>query len=177
MALEPVKFRGLDHVGLSVPDIDAAGRFLEDGLGAQLIYQLHGPSDPPFAGPQFEAALNVPPGTRLTAIRMYKLGTGPGVELFQYQADGQRPAARASDYGWQHIAVYADDLDAALERLVAAGGRALSEPWLLPGMEGGGGNRVCFVQTPFGVLVELICYPSPQGYEATTPLRRWKPPA
>ncbi len=168
--------RGVDHIGLSVPDIESAGRFLEQGLGATRIYQLLTPADPPFAGPDFERDLNVPPNTRLTAIAMYQLGHGPGIELFQYEATPQLPPCRASDHGWQHIAVYADDLDAALARLIAAGARPLSEPWMLPTLESGPANRLVFLQAPFGALIEIVSYRSPQPYESTTPLRRWVPP-
>ncbi|MDY8883516.1 VOC family protein, partial [Escherichia coli] len=41
--------------------------------------------------------------------------------------------------------------------------------------EKGEGNAFCYGQTPWGSIVELICWPTPMPYEKTTNLRRWKP--
>jgi catechol 2,3-dioxygenase-like lactoylglutathione lyase family enzyme len=168
--------RGIDHVGITVDDIDAAGRFLEAGLGAELIFEALRPTDPPYQGDAFERLLNLPSGAKLHQIRMYRVGNGPGIELFYYTADDRRPAIRASDRGLQHVAVYADDLDASVERLIAAGATRLGAPWPLAGPEGGDGNRFCFVLAPFGALIEVVTYPSAQPYEQNSPIRRWKPP-
>jgi catechol 2,3-dioxygenase-like lactoylglutathione lyase family enzyme len=167
--------RGIDHVGVTVQDFEAAERFLIDGLGAEFIYEVLRLGDTPFEGPAFERALNLPPGARLDRIRMYQLGNGPGIELFHYHADDQRPPPRASDLGWQHIALYVDRLEAAVARMVAAGGAQLGEPWDLPGIEKGPGNRLCFVKAPFDALIEVLSYPAPQPYEELTDQRRWKP--
>ncbi|KQQ11971.1 glyoxalase [Methylobacterium sp. Leaf123] len=168
--------RGIDHVGLAVHDIEAATEFLRKGLGAKLIYETLKKGDAPQEGPDAERRLDLANGARITAIRMLRLGHGPGIELFQIEAPDQRAPARASDLGWQHIAVYSDDLDAALRRFEAAGGTALSRPQDMPSSEQGSGNRFCYARAPFGALVEFLTYPSPLPYEAETPLRRWTPP-
>lgn len=169
--------RGLDHVGVTVPDMEEAERFFIEALGAEFIYETLNRSMPPFDGPATERMLQGPPGLKVSRIRMYKLGAGPTLELFEYDdIDAQRPPLRGCDFGWQHIAVYVDDMDAAVGQVVAAGAEQLSPPWDLTRAESGAGNRFCFVRTPFGALIELITYPSPQPYEQTTDLRRWKPP-
>ncbi|KKC27000.1 VOC family protein [Sphingomonas sp. SRS2] len=168
--------RGIDHIGLTVVDIEAAERFLIDGLGAEFIFETINPTHPPFKGPEVEKAIGVPPGTEIDTIRMYKMGTGPGIELFHYKTDGQRPAARMCDVGWQHLALYVDDMEAAIERAVAAGAEQLGPPWDLINAESGPGNRFCFLRAPFGPMIELVSHPSPSQYESETPLRRWKPP-
>lgn len=169
--------RGIDHVGLTVPDIAEAERFLVEGLGGELLYEMLGAHQPPLGGVEVERAIGLPRGAAVTVVRMYAMGTGPGIELFQYSVEGQREASRASDLGWQHVGIYVDDLEAAIERAVAAGGELLGDPWDMIGAESGSGNRFCFVKAPFGALVELITFPSPQVYEAHTARRRWKPPA
>jgi catechol 2,3-dioxygenase-like lactoylglutathione lyase family enzyme len=168
--------RGIDHVGLTVADIAAAERFLIDGLGAEFIYETLNRDLPPFKGPEVEKAIGIPPGCEVNVIRMYKMGVGPGIELFQYTLNDQRPAARACDIGWQHVALYVDDLEGAIDRAVAAGAQRLSSPWNLTRAEGGPGNKFCLLKAPFGAIVELITYPSLQPYENGTHLRRWKPP-
>ena len=54
--------------------------------------------------------------------------------------------------GYNHIAVTADDLDAALERLAGEG----IEPEKPPYTVREGGSRLCFVRDPDGYRIELI---------------------
>ncbi len=169
--------RGIDHIGLTVADIAAAGRFLVDGLGAQFIYETLNERQPPFRGPETERAIGIPAGAEVCVIRMYRMEHGPGIELFYSAGCEQRPAVRCCDHGWQHVALYVDDLAAAIERAVKAGAELLAPPWDLTGVEGGAGNRFCMIRAPFGSVIELITCPSPPPYEDTTELRRWKPPA
>ena len=174
--MHTARARGVDHVGLTVPDLAAAHRFLIDGLGAEFLYEVLGRKDPPLQGKEMEQAVALPEGTKIFTVRMYRLGNGPGIELFEYQATTQHLAARACDFGWQHIALYVDDMENTARRAVAAGAVQLGAPWNLMGPESGAGAAFCFLRAPFGALIELVTYPSAQTYEATTSLRRWKPP-
>ncbi|MBB4858722.1 catechol 2,3-dioxygenase-like lactoylglutathione lyase family enzyme [Novosphingobium chloroacetimidivorans] len=166
--------RGINHVGVTVPDIEAATTFLIEGLGARVIYESFSPDQPPQGNPDLDRELNLAPGTQLVATRMIQVGTGPDIELFQLKADDQRPAARPSDFGLQHLAFYADDMDEAIRRFETAGGTMLSrpKPFLFP-MEQGEGNLFCYGQTPWRMMIELITVGSPMAYEHETPLRRW----
>jgi catechol 2,3-dioxygenase-like lactoylglutathione lyase family enzyme len=175
-AAQGVVIRGVDHVGLTVPDIDAAERFLIAAFDAQFLFDVHGLAAPRIDLPPSDKPIASPKGARVRAIRMYKLGTGPGIELFQFEANDQQRPAFTSDLGWQHVAFYVDDLEGALERARKAGGEVLDEPWDLRNDESGPGGRVAFVRAPFGGIIELITYPNPLRYEAKTRLRRWKPP-
>ncbi|BDH51442.1 hypothetical protein MTP02_24530 [Streptomyces albus] len=112
--------RGIDHIGLTVPDLEAATRFLADALGAEVLYDTLPAGRGPVGGPETEQRLGVPPGTRQLAIRMLALPDGPGIELFAYDPPGRSPAL-PHDLGWQHLALYVDDLDATLARAVEAG--------------------------------------------------------
>ena len=174
--MEASGIRGIDHIGLTVPDIVAAERFLIDGLGAEFIYETLNRTMPHFEGPATEQMLRGPPGPQVSVIRMYRMAYGPGIELFEYsRVDGQRPPLRGCDVGWQHIALYVDNMEVAIRRATTAGAELLNEPWDLIRAESGPGNRFCFLKAPFGALIELITYPSSQPYEAQTQLRRWKP--
>lgn len=165
--------RAVEHIGITVPDIEAATEFLAAALGAQFLYDM---LDESLSGPAVEQGLGVPAGTELTAIRMLGLGQGPNLELFEYGRVDQREPHRPSDLGIQHFCVYVDDIDAAAAQFVEAGGELLSEPNDLPGGDAGEGNRYVYARTPWGSTVELVTYPSPQAYETTTSLRRWRPP-
>jgi catechol 2,3-dioxygenase-like lactoylglutathione lyase family enzyme len=97
--------RGMDHVGFTVPDLDAASRFFADAFDAKIMYDSIKRTDQPFAGPRAEAMLGVPRDTQLLTMRMMQLDSGPGSELFEMRGSDQRPPARASDFGLQHIAL------------------------------------------------------------------------
>jgi len=167
-----VTTRGVDHLGLTVPDIDEATEFFGSAFGAQPLYDT---LDGPAAGALLEQSLGIPEGSTVQRVRMLRLANGPSLELFEYGDVEQRAPLRACDFGIQHFALYVDDLDAALAAVVAAGARPLAPPEALPGMEAGPGNRWMYAELPWGGLIELVSAPSPQAYEATTPLRRWRP--
>lgn len=169
------KIRGIDHIGITVPDIDAATKFLVEALGAEMIYESYAKSNPPQEGADVERALNVPEGTQMVAVRMLKIEHGPGIELFEFHARVQREAVRPSDYGLQHLCVYADDIDASVARFEKAGGLMFKGPGdLIFPKEIGPGNRWCYGRAPWGAVIEFIHY-GDMPYENDTTLRRWKP--
>lgn len=167
--------RGIDHVGVTVPDIEEATRFFIEAFDAQVMYSPLPKGSPPRYGAFMEQRLGVPQRTLQHSIRFLRLPNGPGLELFEFTNTTQRDPAVPTDFGWQHVAFYVDDIHAALARVVAAGGRALTEPNLLPGVEAGPNNWFVYARTPWDSTVELISYPDPQPYETITPLRRWRP--
>ncbi|UYM24746.1 VOC family protein [Streptomyces albus] len=166
--------RGIDHIGLTVPDLEAATRFLADALGAEVLYDTLPADRGPVGGPQTEQRLGVPPGTRQLAIRMLALPDGPGIELFAYHPPG-RPPALPSDLGWQHLALYVDDLDAALTRAVEAGARPPGPAPPPPRPRGRPRQPLRLPPHPWGSTLELVTYPDPQPYEQETQQRRWRP--
>jgi catechol 2,3-dioxygenase-like lactoylglutathione lyase family enzyme len=166
--------RAIEHIGITVPDLEQATRFFTDAFGAEKIYDM---LDEPLSGPEVESGLGIPEGTAIEAIRMMRLGEGPNLELFVYSGTTQRAPVVPSDYGLQHFCLYVDDIDKAAVRLEEAGGTLLSQPNDLPGGDAGPGNRYLYARTPWGSTIELVTYPSGQVYEADTPLRRWRPRA
>jgi catechol 2,3-dioxygenase-like lactoylglutathione lyase family enzyme len=162
---------------MTVPNLEDASRFLEEALDAKPIYDDVKRDQTPMKGVQVERQLDLVPGTSLVAMRMLRVANGPGIELFEVQSPHQQPPARPSDLGLQHFAVYVDDIDAAVERFVAAGGELVAAPSPTITLEAGPGNAYSYVKTPWGTVIELITHPSPGAYEKETPLRRWTPPA
>jgi catechol 2,3-dioxygenase-like lactoylglutathione lyase family enzyme len=167
--------RAIDHVGVTVPDIEEAARFFAEALGAEPLYEMT-PSKPATDDKLRleQAQLGTRPGTRWRRALMMRLGDGPCIELFDYEDPDRRPAVTATDLGVQHFAIYVDDIDAVKDRMVAAGATALEGPSPLNGPEAGEGNQWLYVQAPWGGLIELVTYPSSQPWEQTTSLRRWK---
>jgi catechol 2,3-dioxygenase-like lactoylglutathione lyase family enzyme len=171
--------RAIDHVGITVPSIEEASAFLVAAFGAEVVFDMQpsAPSDSTAPAPDDQARLGVRPGVRWRSSRLLRLGEGASIELFEYEDAGQRTPPTVSDLGINHFAVYVDDIHAAQERVIAAGGSSLEGPLLLPGPESGDDNWWLYTVAPWGGTIELVSYPGDQGYEATTNVRRWRPPS
>ncbi|WP_443080487.1 VOC family protein [Streptomyces sp. PTD5-9] len=173
--------RGIDHIGVTVPDLETATLFLTRAFGAVVLYDTLRRHDGPRGGPDVERRLGVPAGTQQLAIRMLALPgegpavEGPGIELFEFQGPRREPPVLPCDFGWQHVALYADDLDAAVRDCVAAGATLLAGPRPLPGPEAGERNRFAYLRTPWGSTLELLTYPDPQPWERAATRHRARP--
>lgn len=175
--MTPDPVRAIEHIGITVPSIEEASAFLVAAFGAEVVYDMK--PDPDRAtggtGSDSQATLGIRPGAIWKSSQMLKLGNGPSIELFEYEDENQREPVIASDYGLQHFALYVDDMDAARQRVIDAGGTPLAGPSLLPGIESGEGNMWLYTLAPWGSIIELVSFPSAQPYEQTTELRRWRP--
>ncbi len=156
--------RGVNHIGLTVPDIDAAEAFFTDILGCQRATAFG-----PFRddeGSFMQDLLDVAPRAVVNEIRLLRCGFGSNIELFDYDAPDQaivRP--RNSDIGGHHIALYVDDIGAAAEYLESQGIRTLLGP--LPVNEGpAAGQTILYFFAPWGLQMELISFPEGMAYEA-----------
>lgn len=167
--------RGVDHIGVTVPDIESATAFFGQALGAKVLYDTLSAAEGPKTGREMTRHLGVPEGTQQVAIRMLRLPDGPGLELFEFSGPRQHPAVLPCDLGWQHLAFYVDDLDEAMEKVRRAGGVVQGQPQPLPGPESGSRNRFVYCRTPWNSTLELLSYPDPQPYEQHSPARRWRP--
>jgi catechol 2,3-dioxygenase-like lactoylglutathione lyase family enzyme len=79
--------------------------------------------------------------------RGYRLNLhGLTVNLTTLVEDQKRPQV----YGMEHFALDTDDLDGTVARLKAGGARVLEE------MVSGSGRRICFLEGPDGVQLEII---------------------
>ena len=164
---------GIDHVGITVPNVNEAVAWFRDvlGFGAPLTF---GPfSDP--VGTFMHDLLDVDPRAVIEQITSVRGGNGPNVELFQYTAPGQDHAFRKnSDWGGKHIAFYVRDIDKAVAYMQAKGVEKLLGP--LAVSEGpAAGQSINYFRAPFGTFIELISYPKGMAYEATAPIPLWDP--
>lgn len=175
--------RGLDHLGVVVPDLEQAAAFLEQALGAETLYdlfvaaedgsvRLNGPDGPVDTELDFGGAkINDKPATvRNQGHRMMRLGDGATLELLQYDTEHDPSGARFGDLGLSHLAVYVDDIDLAAESLAAAGGK-LYDRIPLFGLEADPDGWAQYAEAPWGLRIELVTYRG-GAYEETTRLRR-----
>lgn len=164
--------RGTDHIGFTVPDLDEAERFFVDVLGAEHIYTLGAKqSDDDWMA----VHIGVDPATVIREIRFYRVGNGSNVELFQYDvADGpQRSQPRNSDIGGHHMAIYVDDMGAAIEHLIAHGVEIMGDP--TSSKQAAEGQQWLYFRSPWGMQFELVSYPRGKAYEKNAQRALWNP--
>ena len=153
--------RRVDHIGVTVPDLAEAHVFFTEVLGAEYMYRL-GPfqHDDDWMSRQ----LNVHNRAVMERLHFYRLGGQAIFEVFQYAApvQGDTPP-RNSDVGGHHVAIYVDDLDAAVEALHANGLTVLGEP--VASSSASAGQRWIYFLSPWGMQFELVCYPDGKAYD------------
>ncbi len=147
--------RGLDHVAMTVPNIEEATLFFKKAFDAKINYDLQRPEDGAIEGEEIEQMLGLKKGTKLLHMRMLSIGHGISVELFQYITAEQRPAVISSDIGLQHFALYVEDIELASKLFVEAGGILFSEINKIFGEIEGNGDRNRFVygKSPWGIVI------------------------
>ena len=164
---------GIDHAGLTVPDLDAATEFFIRALNATVIYDTYLKSQPPRKSAATQQRLGIADDMAEVAIRMIGFPNGAQIELFEFSGESQSGPVTPADYGWQHIAFYVDDIALAVRQIEAAGGKRNADPIDLAGPEAGAGNQFCYCLTPWGSSIEVITYPTPQPYLHTATRRKW----
>lgn len=166
--------RGLDHVALTVPDLEQAIALFQRHFGARHVFTTRSVPDPGFARERLDV-----PGDAWARIAMLRLDERTNLELFEYTVGDQRVSwPRNSDVGGSHLAFYVDDIDAAVAHLAqdpdvtVLGGvtRIEDDPAF-------GGLALAYVRLPWGGYVELVSSPDGLSYTATTADRLAPPPA
>ncbi len=152
----------VDHVALTVPDLDAAIRFYGDVLGAVELYRL-GPFDarelPTMPNGTCWTFAHVNVADARLQIVMMALGKNLMLELFRYErpTDAVSTPRRNCDAGASHIALKVENLDIALEFLRERGVKLMDGPIVI---DAGpcAGLRVNYFLDPFGNQLELVEY-------------------
>jgi catechol 2,3-dioxygenase-like lactoylglutathione lyase family enzyme len=162
--------RGTDHIGITVPDLEQATDFFVNVVGCEQIYDVGG-----FGAKNDWMAthLNVHPRAVVRKLRFFRCRSGSNYEVFEYDSPDQAVAIpRNSDVGGHHLALYVDDVPAAVAHLKAHGIRVLGEPTFRASGPNGGQTWVYFL-SPWGLQFELVSFPEGKGYERDTPNRLW----
>ena len=163
----------VDHIGWSVPDLDAAVSFCIEVLGGQEILRAGPFSDP--AGDWMSAHFDV--DARASAsLALVRLGATQVVEFIEWNtANRELTWPPNSDVGASHLAIHVRDIDEAMRYLNEHGCTACGDPLLLEGVPHAG-VTILYVRTPIGLLLELVSRPGHDlPYEATTDARLLAP--
>jgi catechol 2,3-dioxygenase-like lactoylglutathione lyase family enzyme len=156
--------RGVDHIGFTVPDLDAASEFLSEVLGCEYMYSIG-----PFERDDdwMQQHMNVPAGTVMRELRFFRCGGQAIFEVFAYEAPRRcEQVPLNSDVGGHHVALYVEDLDAAVAYLRSRGVRVLAEPTTSSGPSEG--QRWVYFLAPWGMQFELVSYPHGKAYDNGT---------
>ncbi|PSL21207.1 lactoylglutathione lyase family protein [Shimia abyssi] len=153
--------RTFSHIGLSVPDVDAAVDFYRDVLG---FYTIMKPTDISEDDTDIGRMCSDVFGQGWRKIRIAHMATADrvGIEIFEF--DGNRPPKDNLDFrthGTFHFAIQDPDVEGLLARIVAAGGKQrMPIREYFPGEKP---YRMVYVEDPFGVVFELYSH----SYELT----------
>lgn len=150
--------QGMEHVGLTVPNLQQACDFFEKILGAEVLFS---------AATDFRRDdddwmhdhLNVHPRAAITEFRYVRMRNGTNLEIFEYTSPDQKVVQpKNSDVGGYHLAFYVDDINAAIKYLIANGVRVLGEPTAYtdgPNL----GLTWCYFLAPWGLQLEVVSAP------------------
>jgi catechol 2,3-dioxygenase-like lactoylglutathione lyase family enzyme len=156
--------RAVGHVGITVPDIEAAVAWYGELFGFRLIGPIADVDQSEggaFAGPVADIF-----GPELQRMRMAFLSSANAciIELFEFQ---DAPCAELDDHfdyqrrGLTHLAITDPDVAGTTERIVARGGRQRSEVWtLFEGMP----YQACYCEDPWGTVIELLSHSHEQTF-------------
>jgi catechol 2,3-dioxygenase-like lactoylglutathione lyase family enzyme len=141
----------IDHVGITVSDLDRALLFYRDLLGLRVL------ANSTVGEPEVAELL----GLDSVQLRIADLDSGDGriVELLQYlQPKGTPVPYQSADPATAHIAFTVDDLAAIRDRLTHAGATFVSRRPITISEPGGSfDGAIClYVRDPDGAILELV---------------------
>jgi predicted enzyme related to lactoylglutathione lyase len=102
-------------------------------------------------------SVNAVPNAHLTGVHLRLPGygnDGPTLEIFSYDQLIERELPKANECGLAHIAFAVDDVDQALQAVIAAGGGAVGRV-ATTDVAGVGVLHVVYARDPEGNIVEL----------------------
>jgi catechol 2,3-dioxygenase-like lactoylglutathione lyase family enzyme len=165
--------RGADHLGITVPNLEEAIDFFTRVIGCEYIYYGGESGDDPTF---MVERLNVHPqaSNRYCFLRC---GNGYNLQLFEYSSPDQvQTPPKNSDIGGHHIALYVDNIHTAVKHLRANGVKVFGDPMTIVEGPSAGAIWVYFL-APWGLQMELCCYPQGKAYSQTAKRLLWDPRA
>jgi catechol 2,3-dioxygenase-like lactoylglutathione lyase family enzyme len=164
--------RGIQHIGITVPDMEEAVAFFAEVLACEPSFTF---GEFSFDDDWMARHLNVHPRATIRDFQMVRCGNGTNLEVFEYTApDQNRRGPRNSDIGGHHLAFYVEDMDAAVAYLKAKGVTVLDEPSTFTEGPAAGLTWVYFL-APWGLQLELVSAPKGMAHEQALARRLWDP--
>ncbi|MBZ5488851.1 VOC family protein [Halomonas aquamarina] len=168
--------RGIEHIALTVPNIEEAEAFFIQAFDAEVLYRTLPKSADDQSGEQVGPINGMPHDNAQRAISMLRMGTGANLELIEVASPTGEPA-NISTLGPTHFSIVVDDIQAAGRAIRQAGGTMFDGPQECSGAESGPGNQLWFCHTPWKSLIEILQLPSEMTYREGATKTRYIPPA
>jgi catechol 2,3-dioxygenase-like lactoylglutathione lyase family enzyme len=150
--------RAVGHIGISVPDLDAAISWYGEVFGFDLIvtpHEIDVGKDSLFA----DMCIDVfGPALRRVKVAHLASANGTAIELFQFMEPAyERPEENFQYWrgGIFHFCVVAPDIEEQVRVIEAAGGRQRSE---IRSLWVGRPYRACYCEDPWGTIIELTSH-------------------
>ncbi|MEO6744438.1 MAG: VOC family protein [Caldimonas sp.] len=143
------------HTNLIAKEWRALARFYEEQFGCTPV-----PPERDFKGPDLERGTGIP-GAELRGVHLRLPGhgaEGPTLEIFSYNRLEEKPSPAVNRPGFGHIAFAVDDVPAAREAVLVAGGQPVGEIVTLTNAAGAKLTWV-YVTDPEGNILELQSRP------------------
>ena len=119
--------------------------------------------------------LRVDPRAVIRKPRMFRCKTGVSFEIFEYELEGASATPpRNSDVGGHGLALYVEDVNAAVLYLKARGITVQGEPTTMQSGPSKGLTWVYFL-SPWGMQLELVSYPVGMEVLNANPSVLWSP--
>ncbi|MCP1315215.1 MULTISPECIES: VOC family protein [unclassified Halomonas] len=166
--------RGVEHVGMTVPNMEEAEAFFMNAFDAEVLYRVLPKSADDQSGEEVGAINGMPEDNAQRAISMLRMGGGANLELFEVSRPTGEPA-RICSLGLTHFSIVVDDIEAAGRAAKAAGATMFDGPQDCFDAESGPGNKLWFFHTPWGTLVEMLQLPSEMTYREGATKTRFIP--
>ena len=145
----------INHIGITVPDIELAVEFYCDVFGMKVLSPPRTHTD----ATAFASRRKDVFGEQWKGMKLAHLATpsGCGFELFEFLEPSTCRPADAFAYwniGVSHVCITVDDFDATLDRLTESGGTRCSGVHTVRQ-----GVKICYCQDPWGVVIEVASAP------------------
>jgi catechol 2,3-dioxygenase-like lactoylglutathione lyase family enzyme len=161
--------RAMNHVAVSVTDMDRAVKWYKDIMGFTLIMGPVEISTEPADTDIAKAASSIF-GTKLKKMLLCHMSSanGVGFEIFQFvepKAELRKDNFEYWKNGFFHICVTDPEIEKLAKRIASSGGRQRSDIFeLVPGS----GHRICFCEDPFGNIIEIYTHSYEQNWSNLT---------
>ncbi len=136
--------RELNHIGLSVEDLERSVKFYTEVMGMEIDYRAYHEGD----------AISEVVGVENAVLNVCVVKKGAcRIELIEYKDREQKPHEykRQNVPGLIHISFAVSSVDEAYERIKGFGYRAYSDPMVTRE----NGPKICYVKGPDNVILEL----------------------
>lgn len=150
----------VDHVAVTVPDLEQATAFFEKAFGGTIVLEGLTFDEGPWGGRDAEISFGLPRGGQVLARRVMNIGGSTNIELFVFAGMEPQRAAHTYDFGLQHFAVYVDDLSETAKNVLDAGGKLYAEDGMIQAIRRGAGPHYgwMYCETPWGSVIEIVTF-------------------